>query len=76
MEEPQYIYDITNSLSKTKVCEAFLAELGCTNIQEVTNEYMPTKKEILFIPSEQISKMIETIESLSKEISSSNYIPR
>lgn len=76
MEEPQYIYDIANSLSKTKVCEAFLAELGCTNIQEVTNEYMPTKKEILFIPSEQILKMIETIESVSKEISSPNYIPR
>lgn len=76
MEEPQYIYDIPNSLSKTKICEAFLAELGCTNIQEVTNEYMPTKIEVHFIPSEQILKMIETIESVSKEILSPNYIPR
>lgn len=76
MEEPQYIYDIPNSLSKAEICVEFLKDLGCKNVQELTNEYLPTKKEILFTPSERIEKMIETIETVSQEISSSKYTPR
>lgn len=62
-EPPRYMYDIPNSLSKAALCEQFLKDLGCKDVEEYVNEHMPTKKEILFTPTDEVQEMINTIES-------------